>query len=275
MPYADKEKARAYCKAYREANREKEQARKKVWREANREKERARHKAYCEVNREKVQAWQQAWREANREKARARQQAWRGANREKLQTWQKVWREANREKARACCKAWRKANPERARAQTKAWRDANREKVRTWRARRRQEDVQFRLATVLRARLHNALCGNFKSGSAVRDLGCSIAELKAHLESQFEPGMTWDNWAVDGWHIDHIIPLAAFDLTDREQFKQACHYTNLRPLWAAANISKGARVFGGEVTGNSCTCDETATEWGVVWTEDRVGAAPE
>jgi hypothetical protein len=48
--------------------------------------------------------------------------------------------------------------------------------------------------------------------------------------------MTWDNWTTDGWHIDHIKPLASsFDLTDRKQFLEACHYTNLQPLWAKDN----------------------------------------
>lgn len=63
-----------------------------------------------------------------------------------------------------------------------------------------------------------------------------------HLEAKFAPGMTWDNYGVDGWHIDHIMPLAAFDLTDEQQRQQACHYTNLQPLWAAENLAKGAKV---------------------------------
>jgi hypothetical protein len=78
---------------------------------------------------------------------------------------------------------------------------------------------------------------NAKAGSAVSDLGCSIPELKAYLEKMFQPGMTWENWGA--WHIDHIIPLASFDLTDREQFLKACHYTNLQPLWAPDNQRKG------------------------------------
>ncbi len=55
--------------------------------------------------------------------------------------------------------------------------------------------------------------------------------------------MTWDNYGLYGWHIDHIKPLASFDLTDREQFLEACHYTNLQPLWAEENLSKGNKII--------------------------------
>ncbi len=89
-----------------------------------------------------------------------------------------------------------------------------------------------------------ALRNGQKAGSAIRDLGCTIPELKAHLEARFYPNpetgeaMAWENWKHDGWHIDHIRPLSSFDLTDREQFLQACHFTNLQPLWAEENFSK-------------------------------------
>lgn len=102
-------------------------------------------------------------------------------------------------------------------------------------------DLQFKLAKNLRARLNNALNDHYKAGSAVNDLGCSIEELKKYLESKFKPGMSWDNWSKDGWHIDHIKPLASFDLSDPNQFKEACNYKNLQPLWAEENLSKGAK----------------------------------
>lgn len=105
----------------------------------------------------------------------------------------------------------------------------------------RRTSPQVKLSHHLRARVCTALTLNYKSGSAVRDLGCSIEYLKAYLEGQFEPGMTWDNWGRHGWHIDHIVPLAAFDLTDPEQFRQAVHYTNLQPLWAKDNLRKAAK----------------------------------
>jgi hypothetical protein len=55
--------------------------------------------------------------------------------------------------------------------------------------------------------------------------------------------MTWDNWSLDGWHIDHIKPLNKFDLSDRSQFLEAVHYTNLQPLWAVDNLSKGDKIL--------------------------------
>lgn len=112
------------------------------------------------------------------------------------------------------------------------------------RKKRMEEDLNFKLSARLRDRLNNALTNNQKAGSAVDDLGCSVEELKRHLESQFQPGMTWKNWSHDGWHIDHIKPLISFDLTDRNQFLEACHYTNLQPLWAKDNFSKKGHYNG-------------------------------
>ena len=108
---------------------------------------------------------------------------------------------------------------------------------RAYEKRKLSNDIQYRLACRLRRRLSQALKGIYKSGSAVHDLGCSIEKFKVYLESLFQSGMSWDNYGE--WHIDHIIPLSKFDLTDREQLLKACHYTNLQPLWAEDNLRKG------------------------------------
>jgi hypothetical protein len=109
-------------------------------------------------------------------------------------------------------------------------------------AERVSTDVQFKLAKNLRSRMGTAIKRVFKAGSAVRDCGCSMEFLRNYLEAKFLPGMAWENWGVKGWHIDHIIPLDAFDLTNREQFLTACHYTNLQPLWWQENLSKGSNL---------------------------------
>jgi hypothetical protein len=104
---------------------------------------------------------------------------------------------------------------------------------------RYKNDIEFRLRCVLRARLNVAIRNNAKTGSAVKQLGCSITKFKEYMESKFQPGMKWDNWSTKGWHIDHVVPLSSFNLSDPEQLAKACHYTNLQPLWAKENISKG------------------------------------
>jgi len=69
-------------------------------------------------------------------------------------------------------------------------------------------DINNKLAHTLRNRVGDIIRGKIKIGSAVDDLGCSIEELKNYLESRFQPGMTWDNWSINGWHVDHVKPLS-------------------------------------------------------------------
>jgi hypothetical protein len=73
-------------------------------------------------------------------------------------------------------------------------------------------------------------------------IGCSIIKLQSHLESKFQPGMNWGNYGRKGWHIDHIIPLSSFNLSDPDQLKIATHYTNLQPLWWFDNIKKSNKL---------------------------------
>ena len=108
--------------------------------------------------------------------------------------------------------------------------------------RERMADPVVRLRQNLRNRLNAAIKNKQKSGSAVRDLGCAIEEFIKYIESKFQEGMTWENWGRKGWHLDHIKPLIAFDLTDRQQFLEACHYTNIQPMWYKDNLSKGSKM---------------------------------
>lgn len=94
----------------------------------------------------------------------------------------------------------------------------------------------------LRSRLYQALKNHYKSGSAIKDLGCTVDFLKKHIELQFQDGMSWDNYSE--WHIDHIKPISTFDLTDRVELLKSCNYTNLQPLWKKDNLSKGNKMRG-------------------------------
>lgn len=126
----------------------------------------------------------------------------------------------------------------------KKWTKKNIDYCRDWfrnyKKDREQRDPIFKLKNRLRTRLWYALKKIKKSESIEKHIGCSNRELKSYLESKFQPGMSWDNYGE--WHVDHIKPLAFFDLRNSEQLKQACHYTNLQPLWAKDNLAKSDKL---------------------------------
>jgi hypothetical protein len=72
-------------------------------------------------------------------------------------------------------------------------------------------------------------------------IGCTWSFFDKWIVSQFKRGMKWENYGSI-WHIDHIEPLAHFDVTDQNDMKRAWHYSNLRPLKAAENLKKGAKI---------------------------------
>jgi Prasinovirus endonuclease VII len=117
----------------------------------------------------------------------------------------------------------------------------NKERINEYRRKKRQEDLQFRLANNLRSRFSQAFKKGYCGSVAITELGCSIIELEDYLESLFQEGMSWNNYGTE-WHIDHIIPMAALDLRDPRQRKKACHYTNLQPLFAQDNLKKGKKL---------------------------------
>lgn len=226
-------------------NETKNDSMKKDWRDITDPKLRTKmrnrevYKRYREKNKDKLKVYN----EANKHK----RNAWYEANRDKIKSKGKIYYEINKDKIKSKGKIYREVNADKIKLRQKVWRDTNKDKIKinkTLYARKKlKTDPEFKFKLNLRTRLRNALKGNYKSGSAVKDLGCSINELKSYLESKFQPGMSWDNHGIHGWHIDHIKPLSSFDLTDRKQMLEACHYTNLQPLWAKDNLAKGDKLI--------------------------------
>ena len=108
-------------------------------------------------------------------------------------------------------------------------------------------DPAFKIKHLLRTRINKIVDRKKVTKSFARELGCTFDELVDYLESQFynnpETGekMTWDNHEQFGWHVDHIKELHKFDLEDDKQFKEAAHYTNLRPLWWKENLRRNKK----------------------------------
>lgn len=127
------------------------------------------------------------------------------------------------------------------------WRKENRkilnEKHLVYEKNRKLNDAKFKIIKTLRSRLGCAVRrqNSHKNNTTIELLGCSVSFLKEFLESKFKDGMTWKNHGE--WHIDHIKPCASFNLLDEEEQKKCFHYTNLQPLWASENLSKGCKYI--------------------------------
>ena len=181
----------------------------------------------------------QMWLQNNKEHARATSKQYREKHKDELKRKKNTYTAVHREEAKVRANKWYYENRERALENVRNYREKNKDKTTEWRREweiKNKDRPDVKLPKMIRKRIRNALKGKAKPGSAVKDLGCTIDELRKHFENLFESGMTWKNHGE--WEIDHVTPLSSFNLEDREQFLKACHWTNLQPLWAADNRKK-------------------------------------
>ena len=116
-----------------------------------------------------------------------------------------------------------------------------REYLRVYTRERRRSDPDFRVSLQMRRMVHRVLlaAGHRKTTPTQEALGYSAKELRAHIEAQFKPGMSWEDRSA--WHIDHVKPVSAFIAKGITDPKIINALSNLSPLWARDNITKGAR----------------------------------
>jgi hypothetical protein len=162
-------------------------------------------------------------------------------NKEKLLKQHKEYHLNNKEHIQKQTKDYRGRKDKQIKNQQKQWRKTHKSFIKNKEKWQLKNNIYFKLVFCLRRRLNIALKNNQKSGHTLELLGCSIKKLKKHLESQFKEGMTWDNYSFYGWHVDHIIPCAKFDLSKESEQKKCFNYTNLQPLWMQENLKKGAK----------------------------------
>ena len=130
---------------------------------------------------------------------------------------------------------WQGDNPEKFKSYQKTTRE------------RQSNNPEYRIKSAIRAAFRRFI--SFGSGTErSRELaGCGLDELRRHIESKWVDGMSWENYGnpngdhTNCWHIDHIKPCCSFNLIDIEEQRKCFHYTNLQPLWAKDNLSKGGK----------------------------------
>ena len=190
--------------------------------------------------------WVTIWeREAKRRYAKARYDAMtkeEKALKQEIQTRRiKAKMEANPElkaKKAADHKQWREANKDKVKQTQREWVKNNPEKMTAYR-KKQMENPAFRALDNQRNRFRKMMKSvrNGGTDSYSSKIGCTTKEFYKYMEAKFEQGMTWDNYGTY-WHVDHIIPCAAFDQSDPHQVALCWHHSNMQPLEAKENLRK-------------------------------------
>jgi len=199
-------------------------------------------KKYRELNHKKLLKSSADFREKNPIKVKESKKEYYNKNRDKINEKNKNYRLNNIDKILL----YREKNKDKLKNQSSKWRKNNIDKKREWEKeylrKKYKDDVLYKLSKNVRTRLREFLKINnmSKNNTTFNFVGCTVEELKLHIENQFVIGMRWDNHGVHGWHIDHIIPLSS--AKTEEDLCKLCHYTNLQPLWAKDNMTKGNKI---------------------------------
>lgn len=181
-----------------------------------------------------------AYKDKNRESINARSKARRDANPEHSKAVERKSHAKHRDKRNSESLKWVHEHPEYRKQYYQDHKDEYLLRSRRYNSERMANDPAYKIKKNLRVRLAHAV-SDAKAGKAsdtMTLLGCSLKHFMWYLERNFKPGMTFDNYGVKGWHIDHKKPIDFFDLTDPEQQRYCFHFSNLQPLWAKENLTK-------------------------------------
>ena len=150
------------------------------------------------------------------------------------------------EELRENTKKWKENNKERCREVDKEWKKNNREKVNGYKKNYRNRHPHIKLKQNVSRGIRKVV-GNMreegvltKEHSALKYLGCSAEFFHDYIRSLYKEGMTDDNYGINGWHLDHIKPCAAFNFDNEEELYECFHYTNYQPMWAKENNKKNS-----------------------------------
>lgn len=192
-------------------------------------------------NKQKLVEYGKEWREKNKDHLLESKRRYYYDNKDEILTKHKKYRSENKETLDKKKKEYNKENKELINRIKKNWRDRNKDYHNNYMKDRLENDEIFRLKFYIR----NSIRSSFKNKGIRKNLktqeilGCSFEEFKIHLESMFEPWMSWENYGKYngelnyGWDIDHIIPMVT--ASSEEEVIKLNYFNNLQPLCSYIN----------------------------------------
>jgi hypothetical protein len=215
----DEAERKKYERDYYLKNAERIKARTKQWAEENRDKVIAARRKWAKG--EKPKKIRRDYYKQNAEAIKAKVQAWRIANKDKFMEQRKVHALKNREKLRIYKSLLPKKKP--SQEQKKARADRMRIE--------RETCPQAAIVNRLRSRIRHGIAGRCKSAPTETLIGCTFDQARAHLGVK-------EVADLKDVHIDHVIPVAAFDLTHKDAQLVAFNFLNTQLLPKKENIAK-------------------------------------
>lgn len=191
--------------------------------------------------------WQAEYYIENKDVINGKIKRWQEENPEKIKEIRRAIKQRNRTKILSKLKDKYWSDPESSREKQRKKRRDNPELTKEQNRRsntKRRSDPKFRVESAIRNGIRSEIRrGSKKKRKTFALLGYSPAEMFVHLERQFTDGMSWENYGE--WHIDHVIPLSAFnyETPDDIDFARAWCLENLRPMWAKENMQKGSKIL--------------------------------
>lgn len=181
---------------------------------------------------------------------------------EKAKEAQRKYQENNKEKRSAACAKWRMDHPDKQAEAKKRWRNNNKDReletLKKWKKNNPEKVREYRKISLKRAKASPKGALNFRMSHGIRDslrrgkegyhweslVGYTVEDLKRSIEKKFKDGMTWEKLLKGEIHIDHKIPIAAFNYSsyDDIDFQKCWALKNLQPMWASENMSKQDKI---------------------------------
>lgn len=180
------------------------------------------------------------YRTKNIDKKRAKDREYYRENSEAIKKKANDWYYQNTSRHNERMRQYYQDNYKKIKDIQKKWNKLNEDKIREYFRLKYENDLNHRLKVLLNGRLRQ--CVKAKEKHSFEYLGCDIEYFKSWMEYQFDEKMSWEN-SGEYWHLDHVIPCAAFNLNEEEEIYKCYNWSNIRPLYKSENMSKGAKLI--------------------------------
>ena len=248
------DKRRIYDRQYTKEHREEINRKEREKYKKNRLKISERSKIYYQKNKDRINFLRRQSFANNKEEYRQKRCEWEKKNHQYIldysRNYRAVHKEECKEKDHIYMQKYYKKNRNKILDYQKIYGKQNRTKIskyyNKYNKNRLLTDINYKLCKDLSIRIRMAVKNqnSKKAYKSMELLGCTIQFFREHIEKQFKPGMSWNNYGngPGKWVLDHIIACIYFILREEEQQKLCFNFTNYQPLWWKENMEKGCKI---------------------------------